>query len=275
MRGIMPALLLLLPLTGHSSGTVTNLNWLDLDAALAGGGTVTIACDGVIYKPYTVPDTISANTVIDATGHSIVLDGWNGWGGQMFVVQNGATLTLNNLTVADCLANNTNGGAINNFGSVVLNNCYISNNIAQGLNGTNGANGINVPSGSAGNGTGGTPGGNIYGGAIYNQGTVNANGSTFIGNQAIGGTGGSGGSGGNSSTGTPGNGANGTIGGIAQGGAIFNLNSATVVISNCFFALNEAVGGNGGVGGYGGVGGSSIGANGLGGAGTNGYGGGI
>ena len=30
-----------LPLSGYSSGTVTNLNWLDLDAALASGGTVT------------------------------------------------------------------------------------------------------------------------------------------------------------------------------------------------------------------------------------------
>ena len=92
--------ILLFPFSGHSAGTVTNLNWLDLDAALSGGGTVTIACDGVIYKPYTAPDIISSNTVIDATGHQVILDGWGSLGGQMFVVH-GATLTLNNLTIAD------------------------------------------------------------------------------------------------------------------------------------------------------------------------------
>ena len=70
---------LLLPISGHSSGTVTNLNWLDLDAALSGGGTVTIACDGVIYKPYTDSDNITTNTVINAAGHNVILDGWSGW----------------------------------------------------------------------------------------------------------------------------------------------------------------------------------------------------
>ena len=84
--------MLLFPLSGYSSGTVTNLNWLDLDAALSGGGTVTIACDGVIYKPYAAADIIAANTVIDATGHNIVLEGWSGWGGQMFNVSTGADL---------------------------------------------------------------------------------------------------------------------------------------------------------------------------------------
>jgi RHS repeat-associated protein len=266
--------ILLFPLSGYSSGTVTNLNWLDLDAALAGGGTVTIACDGVIYKPYTTPDTISTNTIIDATGHHIVLDGWDGWGGQMFVVQSNATLTLNNLTIADCLTS-TNGSAVYNFGTNVINNCTFTNDVAQGQYGINGANGVNVSSGAAGNGTAGTPGGSIYGGAIYNQGTLIANGSTFVDNQAYGATGGSGGNGGNSTTGTPGNGANGGIGGIAQGGAIFSVNATNVsmAITNCTFIGNQAAAGYGGNGGNGGIGASTVGANGVGGPGTNGYGG--
>ncbi len=280
--------ILLLPFSGYSSGTVTNLNWLDLDAALAGGGTVTIACDGVIYKPYAAVDIISTNTVIDATGHNIVFDGWSGWGGQMFNVSTGATLTLNNLTIADSIINftvnnlliapgvtNGGGGAIFNQGNLVINNCTFTNNVAQGLNGTNGANGINVTSGTAGSGTAGTAGGNISGGAIYNQGTLTANNSIFNYNAAIGGTGGSGGNGGNATTGTPGAGANGAIAGIAQGGAIFSVNTTNVsmAITNCFFSLNEAVGGQGGGGGNGGVANSSAGANGVGGAGTNGFGG--
>jgi RHS repeat-associated protein len=279
--------ILLFPFSGHSAGTVTNLNWLDLDAALSGGGTVTIACDGVIYKPYATADIISANTVIDATGHHIVLDGWGGWGGQMFNVSTGATLTLNNLTIADSILNFTvnnslitsgitnGGGAIFNQGNLVINNCTFTNNVAQGLNGTNGVNGINVTSGTAGSGTAGTAGGNISGGAIYNQGTLSANNSIFNYNAAIGGTGGSGGNGGNATTGTPGTGANGAIAGIAQGGAIFSVNTTNVsmAITNCLFSLNEAVGGVGGNGGNGGVANSSAGANGVGGAGTNGYGG--
>jgi RHS repeat-associated protein len=273
-RGFITTSLLLLPIAGYASGTVTNLNWLDLDAALVGGGTVTIACDGVIYKPYTSPDTISTNTVINAAGHNIVLDGWSGWGGQMFYVSGGATLTLSNLTIADCIAT-TNGGAIYNLGTNVISNCTISNNMAQGLNGINGANGVNVSSGTAGNGTVGTAGGNIYGGAIYNQGVMTASGSTFIYNSAVGGTGGSGGKGGNSTSGSPGNGANGAIGGIAEGGAIFSTNSANVSvgITNCFFVGNGALGGSGGFGGNGGIGASKVGSNGVGGPGTNGYGG--
>jgi RHS repeat-associated protein len=266
--------ILLIPSSGYSSGTVTNLNWLDLDAALAGGGTVTIACDGVIYKPYTAPDTISTNTVIDATGHHIVLDGWDGWGGQMFVVQSNATLTLNNLTIADCLTS-TNGSAVCNFGTNVVNNCTFTNDVAQGQFGTNGANGVNVSSGTAGSGTAGTPGGSIYGGAIYNQGVLIANGSTFADNQAYGATGGNGGNGGNSTTGTPGSGANGAVGGSAYGGAIYSANftNVSLAITNCSFIGDQAAAGYGGEGGYAGIGASTVGANGLGGAGTNGYGG--
>ncbi len=278
---------LLFPAAGYASGTVTNLNWLDLDAALSGGGTVTIACDGVIYKPYTLPDNITANTVIDATGHHVVLDGWGGWGGQMFSVSSGATLTLSNLTIADSIVNFTvnnqlvtdavtnGGGAIFNQGNLVINNCIFTNDVAQGLNGTNGANGINVTSGTAGNGTAGTPGGSISGGAIYNQGALTANNTIFNYDAAIGGNGGSGGNGGNATTGTPGTGANGAIGGQAFGGAIFSVNTTNVsmAITNCTFYDNQSVGGLGGNGGNGGVANSSAGANGVGGAGTNGYGG--
>ena len=241
---------LLLPFSGHSAGTVTNLNWLDLDAAMLGGGTVTIACDGVIYKPYAAADIISTNTVIDATGHNIVLEGWGGWGGQMFNVSTGATLTLNNVTIADCILNftvnnlliapgvtNGGGGAVFNQGNLVINNCIFTNDVAQGLNGTNGANGINVTSGTAGSGTAGTAGGNISGGAIYNQGTLTVNNTVFNFCAAIGGNGGSGGNGGNATTGTPGTGANGAIGGLAFGGAIFSVNTTNVsmAITNCTF----------------------------------------
>jgi RHS repeat-associated protein len=268
------------PFSGYST-TITNLNWLDLNNAFAldsfmqGGGTVTFACDGVIYKPYTLPVVITTNTVIDGTGHHIVLDGWSGWGGQMFIVQSGVTLTLNNLIIADCIAS-TNGSVINNLGTVIINNCAFSNNVAQGFNGTNGADGVTVTSGSGNGGSGvaGTAGSNVYGGVIYNQGSLIVNASAFLNNAVIGGTGGSGGHGGSAVTGTPGNGANGGIGGVAQGGAIYSsTNSVSVAITNCTFYGNEAWGGYGGFAGYGGINNTIAGANGVGGAGTNGCGG--
>ena len=196
-------------------------------------------------------------------------------------------MTLNNLTIADSILNYTlnnlliapgitnGGGAIYNLGNLVINNCIFTNDVAQGINGTNGANGINVTSGTAGSGTVGTAGAIISGGAIYNQGTLTINSTIFNFNAALGGNGGSGGNGGNATTGIPGAGANGGIGGIAQGGAIFSVNTTNVsmAITNCTFYDNQTVGGLGGNGGNGGVANTSAGANGVGGAGTNGYGG--
>ena len=266
---VLPAVFLS-PSKGHCAGTVTNLNWFDLQDALLGGGVVKLECDGVIYKPYAVAVDIRANTTIDGTGHTVILDGWNGWGGQMFDVWSSYTLTLSNVTIANCIAS-TNGGAILNSGSLIVYNCTFSNNWAQGLSGTNGAKGADATSGTAGNGTAGTVGRNIYGGAIYNQGTLVVNGGSFLYNAAIGGIGGSGGNGGNATTGTPGNGAAGAAAGSAYGGAIFSTNS--VAITNCFFAGNYAVGARGGYGGNGGGNsGSSVGNNGVGGIGGEGSG---
>jgi RHS repeat-associated protein len=259
--------ILLNPVEGRCSGTVTNLNWFDLDEALSGGGVVRLECDGAIYKPYTSPVSISANTVIDGTGHNVVLNGWSGWGDQMFYVKSGFSLTLSNVTIAGCIAS-TNGGAILNLGTLMVYDCTFSNNWAQGLAGTNGANGADATTGTAGSGTAGTSGKNGYGGAIYNQGSLVINGGYFLYNAALGGAGGKGGNGGNATTGTPGNGAAGAAGGLAEGGAIFTTNNVT--ITNCFFAGNYAVGGYGGLGGNGGVAIGTVGNNGVGGIGGNG-----
>lgn len=251
---------LLHPGTGQGAGTVTNLNWLDLQNALTNGGLVRLECDGVIYKQQTNPTLINSNAVIDATGHNVVLDGGSGGGGQLFSVSSGVTLTLSNLTLANCVAT-TNGGAVVNFGTLSAYNCVFSNNWAQSLSGTNGANGADVGSGTAGNGVAGTVGLNCYGGAIFNQGTLVINGGGFWYNAALGGIGGSGGSGGNSNSGTPGSGAAGAAGGSGFGGAIYSTNS--VVITNCIFAGNYAVGARGGHGGNGGVSPTLAGNNGV------------
>jgi hypothetical protein len=118
--------------------------------ALNGGGTVTFACDGTITLTNTI--TITNDIVLDATGHSLIIDGNNSV--RLFYVTNGAALTLIHLT----LANGRNVGAdgipadnsinpkvdgepgygaaiYNDQGNVNLVQCSLLNNLATGGNG--------------------------------------------------------------------------------------------------------------------------------------------
>jgi hypothetical protein len=79
------------------------------------------------------------------------------------------------------------------------------------------------------NGAPGFPGGDAFGGGLYNNGgTVTILGVTFAGNSAIGGT----------------NDNNSATVSVASGGAIFN-NSGSLNITNCLFSNNAAMGGAG------------------------------
>ncbi|MCB9162412.1 MAG: hypothetical protein H6644_21625 [Caldilineaceae bacterium] len=65
------------PPTAQAAGTVTNCTWAGaggLQAALAGGGAVTFACDGTIVVPEIV---IAQDTVLDGTTHNVTLSGNN------------------------------------------------------------------------------------------------------------------------------------------------------------------------------------------------------
>ncbi len=222
----------LLPLTGWCSGVISTPTETAFSNALAGGGTVTFACDGVVTL--TSPKAISTNTVIDATGHLITISG--GSQVQIFSVQSGESLTLSNLTIANGMTT-TNGGAVYNAGTFSAWNCAFTNNQALGTNGANGHN-----SSGGGLGGNGSVGGNASGGAIYNIGTLTLTTCTFQTNLAAGGMGGAGGNGGT--------GGNGAAAGTAQGGAIFSTNA--VFVTNCTFSYNVAISGQGGSGGAGG-----------------------
>jgi hypothetical protein len=88
-------------------------------------------------------------------------------------------------------------------------------------------------------------GGPACGGAIYDEGDLIIDGSTFINNQ------GTGGDGGNGAAGSPAGSAGGT-GGIGQGGAVcLGYNAGAMEIANCTFFGNTAIGGKGGTGGAG------------------------
>jgi hypothetical protein len=88
-----------LPL-GRAAGTVTNCTTFGpaagtLQAALAGGGTVTFACSGTIVVPEI--DISSGTTTLNGTGQSVTLSGNNA--NRVFNVS-GGTLNLQNLTIA-------------------------------------------------------------------------------------------------------------------------------------------------------------------------------
>src|ERR1035437_9183696 len=80
-----------------AGGTVTSCDEASLRAALAGGGTVTFACNGTITLANTL--VITNNTVLDASGHSMTLSGGNAV--RLFYVEPGVTFCATNLTLAN------------------------------------------------------------------------------------------------------------------------------------------------------------------------------
>src|SRR5262249_12534149 len=105
---------------------------------------------------------------------------------RLFDVANGASLTLQNLTLQNGEAFGSGaaseGGAIFNQGTLGLDGVTVQNNNATGSNGQNAK--------SRGNGAG-TPGADGAGGGVWSSGTLTADNGTLIqNNQAVGGNGG-------------------------------------------------------------------------------------
>lgn len=182
---------------------------------------------------------MAPNVTIDATG----------LGDRVFQVSSNAQLILENLTIKggtaptgiEFFANGQFGGAICNSGTLILENCVITNN-------TSG------PGQSVEGNGGGTGGGD--GGAIYNNGRMMANGCTLAGNSCGAGVDGAfGGSGGGirndgycdlfrciingnqaGAGGGPAGNAFGFGGSGGEGGGIFN--SGTLILHECVIAGN-------------------------------------
>lgn len=282
------ALCLLLQERGWAAGTVTDCTDASLRAAMAGGGTVTFACDGTIILTHTISNAVDA--VFDGSGHQITISGNNSV--RAFFVYSNVSLAISNLTIADGLNTDGFGGGIYNAGTLTAMNCVFANNTAIGsvgayVSGGSGSNGLGGAiynlgllkvihctflSNSAAGGDGvtssggaGGAGGDSYGGAIENFGTLIMTGCWLTGNSATGGSGGVGADGGYTFF-NPANGYPGGMGGNSGGGAIDNLGDLTM--SGCLLATNCATGGLGahggnagwtsqGAGGMGGWGGSS------------------
>src|SRR5215471_15330884 len=150
-----------------AAGVVTNSDEASLRTALAGGGNVMFDVDGTITV--TNPIVITNATVIDGTGHDVIISGNSN---RLFELGPGVALDLRHLTLANGFDRGTNGspnvaggpgrgGAIyNNGGTLSATDCSFRTNLA--LGGTGG----DTPSPFFAPGKGGAG----QGGAVYSLG---------------------------------------------------------------------------------------------------------
>ncbi|HEY7425245.1 MAG TPA: choice-of-anchor Q domain-containing protein [Gemmataceae bacterium] len=172
-------------------------------------------------------DILASNASVTIAGLTIS-DGLSSYGSG---ITNYGTLTVNDCTLSGNVANEggapnnlDGGGAIENFGNLTINNSTISGNRAAGWSG--------IAYSVSGGGVGAYPPGNGYGGGIYAYGgTLSINSSTIADNEAAGGTSNALSYGGNGFG--PGNG---------YGGGLY-IAGGTVTINNSTLAGNQAVGG--------------------------------
>jgi hypothetical protein len=263
VRGVV-ALLLLLPVASWGGGVVTSCTEPLLRAAMAGGGTVTFACDGTFTLSNTI--VIGTNTVLDGTGHHVTISG--GDAVRVFSVATNVSFEVINLTIAHGLAGGGGGGILNLDGKVLLQSCCFYSNSAAGAPpgffpgggaianlglGTLEARFCTFFANSAAGATGWLPaeaGGAANGGAVWNSGILELSDSTFLSNSVSGGPGGTGSRGMSGGLGTTLPGGPGGAGGPGNGGGLFNAGVATLV--NCSLIGNIGMGGDGGAGGEGG-----------------------
>jgi hypothetical protein len=183
---------------------------------MAGGGTVTFACDGTITLANTLTNEL--DTVFDATGRSVTISGSNAV--RVFYIPSNVALVVQHLTIAGGRSR-TGAGVFNDHGTLLCTNSVFQGNQAVGAS---------APFA--------TPGEDGRGGALANAGLATLVNCVFVGNTALGGAGGSAGSG-----------AMGPAGGAAVGGAVWNLGTLTLL--SCTMASNSVTGGLGGTGGSG------------------------
>jgi len=175
------------------TGTPDSCTDAALDVALAGGGLVTFDCGGpatIDISTGTGTKTIAVDTTIDGAGVATISGGNLAFTGgntgnnvRVFSVNAGVTFTVQNLTVANGLAEG--GGAILNNGMLTIANSTFSNNYAN-FNGRGGGailnNGmLTVANSTFSNNVAGYPGG----GAILNNGMLAVTNSTFVRNRAF------------------------------------------------------------------------------------------
>ncbi len=201
---IILAALLVKPASGAGTvgnGTPGSCTEAALNTALSGGGSVSFNCGGSHTITLTGEKTISNNTIIDGGGQ-ITLSGSSAT--RLFNLQNGASLTLQAITLRDGFSSSGDGGAIyvERLSTLTLSNSAINSSTAANggavaLNGwgSGDAGGTLVVTNSSFSGNSSTaaaiPSGGNGGGALYITGgsTATVSGSTFSNNTSVNGGG--------------------------------------------------------------------------------------
>ncbi|MBL9167053.1 MAG: hypothetical protein JNN07_04880 [Verrucomicrobiales bacterium] len=210
--------------------TDCDLKWLQ--AAVERGGLIRFECDHTYVLPKTL--VITRDTIFDATGHDVILDGNRAV--RLIEVRPGVTLSLTNLTlmrgrqlgrlgVQGGQGGDAYGAAIfNDQGTVHAFQCRFAMNSVQGGDG-----GVSTRDDQP------IPGGAAFGAALFSQsGTLSLVQCEFSTNRAAGGVGGYG-----PLMPEP------APGGSAQGGGLYGTNT-TLQLQGCRFEGNTCLGGRGG-----------------------------
>jgi uncharacterized repeat protein (TIGR02543 family) len=153
--------------------------------------TIDFAGDYIISQAYTALPDLSRTLTIDGTGHTITLDGGGGssyW--SVFHVTSNGIVTLKNLTIQNGRAAD-GAGIYNDNGTLTLTGITLQNNSAQNNTDTARGGGIFNIGGSVtvtrskfiNNAA------DLYGGGIYNSGTLTVTDSILQGNSTVGATG--------------------------------------------------------------------------------------
>ncbi len=176
-------------------------------AGSAGNDTITFSVSGTIPLSSNLPDIVSASTAGTLTingGGNIAISGNNAV--RVMVVNSGANLTLQNLTIAN---GNTSGigGGISSAGTLNVTNSTFSSNSASFGGGIYNTSTLNMSKSTV-----SANDAIAAGGGIFNNGTLNVSSSTFSANSASAG----------------------------HGGGIYNGFMGTLNVSNSTFANNSA-----------------------------------
>jgi predicted outer membrane repeat protein len=190
-----------------ADATVSTCDLASLSSAIAtanaGGGIITFTCGGIIS--FTSEFTITANVTINGNGNNVIL--WGVFATDLFIVNSGATLTLNGVQVHN--GSSPSGGAIENNGTLnIISTRFLDSSSASSAGGAIYNNGTLTIVDSI-----FELNSSFSGGAIYNGNILNITNTRFLSN-----------------TGT-------------DGGAIYNQTTGTVIINTSYFENNQFGGG--------------------------------
>ena len=173
--------------------------------AAPGDDRILMPSNGIFDLGSALP-ALSSNIAILGNGSTVDRNSAGNY--SVFTVSSGATVTIGSLTLTNGGDTSISGGAINNNGTLTLNNCILSGNNAGNGGAINTSGTLTLNNCTLSNNTG------TAGGAIENNGTLIVNNSTFNGNTTT-----------------------------SYGGAIFNDSMAT--LTNCTLTDNQAATGGG------------------------------